>query len=121
MVYKKHFTLNKNFSNFRDHQLSADPEDLKVLVKKIRHCEVMLGTTLKEKIIQPSEKLLEQQVRRSIALNRDLNRGDAISPNDLTWIRPGTGISPGNEHLVVGKTLQKSLRRGSIIYQEDIL
>ena len=35
-VIEKHFTLNKKFSNFRDHALSADYIDLKNIVSGIR-------------------------------------------------------------------------------------
>ena len=35
-IIEKHFTLDKNFSKFRDHHLSADPKDLKEMVIKIR-------------------------------------------------------------------------------------
>ena len=43
-VIEKHFTLDKNYSDFRDHQLSADPTDLKELVTHIRELEKMLGS-----------------------------------------------------------------------------
>ena len=33
---EKHFTLDKNFSSFRDHQLSADPTEMKQLVNFFR-------------------------------------------------------------------------------------
>ncbi len=42
-VIEKHFTLDKNFSNFRDHKISANPKELKQLVKKIRKTELILG------------------------------------------------------------------------------
>ncbi len=35
-IIEKHFTLDKNYSEFRDHRLSATPDELKNLVKKIR-------------------------------------------------------------------------------------
>ena len=33
-VIEKHFTLDKNYSAFRDHQLSADPADMRALVER---------------------------------------------------------------------------------------
>ena len=35
-IIEKHFTLDKNFSNFRDHSLSADPQDMKTLVSVLK-------------------------------------------------------------------------------------
>ena len=47
-IIEKHFTLDHNFSDFRDHQLSADPGELKLLVEKIREAEKMMGTNEKK-------------------------------------------------------------------------
>ena len=38
-VVEKHFTDDKNFSNFRDHKISADPMEMKKLVNMVRNTE----------------------------------------------------------------------------------
>lgn len=38
-IIEKHFTLDKHYSEFRDHQLSADPAELKHLISKVRELE----------------------------------------------------------------------------------
>ena len=40
-VVEKHFTLDKNFSDFRDHQLSCDPDEMKVYCETIRNAETL--------------------------------------------------------------------------------
>jgi sialic acid synthase SpsE len=47
-IIEKHITLNKNFSNFRDHALSADYTDLKSIISGIRKVEKQLGKFNKE-------------------------------------------------------------------------
>ena len=42
-IIEKHFTLDKNHSEFRDHQLSADPQDFRLLVSSIRRVEALQG------------------------------------------------------------------------------
>ena len=42
-IIEKHFTKCKNQSSFRDHQLSADPDDLKNMIHAIRIVEKFLG------------------------------------------------------------------------------
>ena len=42
-IIEKHFTFNKKYSNFRDHALSADYNDLKSLVSSMRKIEKLLG------------------------------------------------------------------------------
>ena len=76
-VIEKHFTLDKNYSDFRDHQLSADPTDLKELVTHIRELEKMLGSG--EKTPQPNELTMQEALRRSAAAAQDLKKGIVVS------------------------------------------
>jgi N,N'-diacetyllegionaminate synthase len=109
-IVEKHFSLDKNFSSFRDHQLSADPDEFQRLVQRIRTAEMLLGTGVK--ILQESEKAIKSVVRRSIVAARDLKAGQVLHLEDITWVRPGGGLPPGDENLVLGKVLQRDLSRG---------
>ena len=42
-IIEKHFTLDNNFSNFRDHKLSLNPENLAIFVKKIQYLDKIFG------------------------------------------------------------------------------
>ena len=115
---KKHFTIDNNYSDFRDHKLSLNPPDFKLLVNEIRRAEKIMGSKIKEPT--NNEKLNEESARRSICVNENIDSGQIIKKNDLTWVRPGNGFRPGEENLVVGKKLTKSLEKGSIIKKENI-
>jgi len=47
-IIEKHFTLNNNFSKFRDHKISLNPIDMKQLVSSIRKTELMMGNENKK-------------------------------------------------------------------------
>lgn len=117
-IIEKHFTLDKNFSDFRDHRLSAEPAEMADLVRRIRMAALMLGA--REKVIQPCEKAVVQTVRRSIVASADLPRGHRLTWSDLTWIRPGGGLAPGEEHLLVGKLLKHSVGFGELLRPSDV-
>jgi N,N'-diacetyllegionaminate synthase len=117
-IIEKHFTLDKQQSSFRDHQLSADPADLSALVKKVRELEQALGSGAK--VPQATEAANLVPVRRSIVAGRDVQAGEIIKISDLTWMRPGSGFKPGEEGLVVGKRLMRSLERGEVIAAADL-
>lgn len=117
-IIEKHFTLNKQFSNFRDHQLSADPDEMRELVQRIRIAESMLGVSMK--IIQPCEESAIGTTRRSIVAGADLAQGHRIIWSDLTWIRPAGGLSPGEEHVLLGKVLKRSVRFGEQLRMSDV-
>jgi N,N'-diacetyllegionaminate synthase len=109
-IIEKHFTLNKNQSNFRDHQLSADPAELKTLVQSIAKVEKLLGKTEDE--LATCEKENATAVGRSIVSNRDISAGETILMSDISWVRPRVGFKPGEENLILGKKLSRSIKEG---------
>lgn len=117
-LIEKHFTISKTHSEFRDHQLSADPNDLKNLVKKIREAELYLGVG--EKKLQTDEIKISNSLRRSITASRDIEKGKILVFEDLDWVRPGDGIQPGEEHLLLGKRVIKRIKKGTQINTEAL-
>ena len=117
-IVEKHFTLDKQFSTFRDHQLSADPANFAELVRRIRQAEELLGKA--EKIVTSSEEEIASQVRRSIVSGGTFSSGHLLSLADLTWIRPAGGLPPGQEDRLVGRRLRKDVVFGELIKVEDV-
>ena len=91
-IIEKHFTIDKNYSDFRDHKLSADFEEMKLLVDQVRKAESMLGE--KEIMQQKCEKEMNIAGRRSIAAAQDIPLGTELKWSHFTWVRPGKGFSP---------------------------
>jgi len=116
-VIEKHFTIDKNYSDFRDHQISADPREFKKMVKKIRRIETLMGSGKNNP--QECEKASGAPMRRSIAAKTRLKAGTKITFENLTWVRPGIGIPPGNEKSIIGRELVNSLEVGQIITLKD--
>jgi len=117
-ILEKHFTLDTRFSDFRDHQLSADPPEMAELVRRVREVSLLLGTG--EKVPQKNELEVEPLVRRSIVAGRDLPTGHRLRFEDLTWIRPGRGLPPGDEPKVIGRRLRRALAFGEPIQIADL-
>ena len=117
-ILEKHFTLSHDFSPFRDHQLSAEPAELRDLVERVRQGVVMTGSP--EKRIQPEEQEVAAAVRRSIAAAADLPRGHRLSPQDLVWLRPRDGLAPGQEGQLLERTLTRDVAHGESIVASDV-
>ena len=113
-IIEKHFTLDKKFSKFRDHQLSADPKELKEMVIKIRRIEKILGNGRIE--IQECEKDSLIHSRRSLALSKTVSKNYIIKKKDLIRVRLATGFLKKKE--LVGKKINKNLSIGSLIKNE---
>lgn len=117
-IVEKHFTLDKNFSAFRDHQLSADPLDMREMIRKIRKISRMTGTCTKT--IQPCEMKMAVLIRRSIAVKNNLKTGHCIDWEDMMWIRPASGMRPGDEQAILGKRLKHDMKKGEFFSPEDL-
>jgi sialic acid synthase SpsE len=116
-IIEKHLTLDKNYSEFRDHQLSSDPQELRLLVERIGAVKTLMGTATKA--VQPSEQPSVALIRRSIVAARALPAGATIRSEDLTWMRPRAGLAPGAEHQLVNRRLRRAKAFGEPITGED--
>jgi N,N'-diacetyllegionaminate synthase len=118
-LIEKHFTLRKDFSDFRDHQLSADPAEMADLVHQVRLAEKLLGDGRKQLAVV--EEPIRDAIRRSIAASRHLQAGTTLGWDDLTWVRPGGGLSPGEEAEAIGRKLVHDVVPGQILRTDDFV
>ncbi|MEX2195770.1 MAG: N-acetylneuraminate synthase family protein [Thermoleophilaceae bacterium] len=117
-IVEKHFTLESVSSDFRDHQLSATPSQMRELVDAIEQAQGMLGSF--EKTIQPTEAEARDGIHRSIVAARDLQPGHKIREDDLTWVRPGGGLAPGQEACLLGYRLRTRKHSGEQLLVSDL-
>lgn len=90
-VIEKHFTLDKQLPG-PDQAASMSPEELKQFVQAVRDTEIVLGNGIKE----PSASELKNKdiARKSIVAKCHINKGEKLTTDNLTYKRPGNGISP---------------------------
>ena len=72
-IIEKHFTFDKNYSDYRDHQLSANPGEFSEMSRRIRETECLIGNMTKTP--QESERSNERALRRSIVASRTIPCG----------------------------------------------
>ncbi len=116
-IIEKHFTLDHNYSDFRDHQLSANPDEMLHLCKRIREFETLVGIGLKNP--SKSELNILPEVRRSIVVKKALPQEHILVFEDLAWVRPGGGFEPGREFELVGKRLSRAVGAGQVLCPAD--
>lgn len=113
-IIEKHFTLDKDYSNFHDHKISATPNELSELISKARNVQVMLGDGIKTP--RDCEIEIEQKIRRAICAKSDIEAGQIITEENLCWTRPiGDGLAPGSESKVLGKKTSRRIKKGERI------
>ena len=118
-IIEKHFTIDKHFSDFRDHQISCDPQEMKQLVQSVREVEKMMGSGAK--VPQLPEKDSSPLMRRSIVAKHSLSKGHVLKLSDITWVRPSGGLEPGEEQKIIGKRLNQVIEKGEKIIIKHIV
>lgn len=116
-VIEKHFTLDKNLSG-PDHKASLEPNELKEMVYGIRVVEKALGSAIKAPV--QSELEVRDVARRSIVAKVNIPEGAVITEDMLAFKRPGVGIAPKHENLIVGKIAKQNIHKDEIIKYENI-
>lgn len=114
-IIEKHFTLNKNMVGW-DHKISADPLELETICNAAKIGYKMLGSY--QKIVNESTER-RNAFKRSIVAARDIECGEIIGENDITYKRPGTGIEPKYYEFVVGRRAIRRIEKDQIISKED--
>ena len=111
-VIEKHFTLDRNLPG-PDHKASLQPDELKKMVRAIRHIEQAMGDGVKR--CSPSEIKNKELVRKSLVASQVIKAGDLFVANNMTVKRPGTGISPMRWHEVLGQTAKRNFESDELI------
>ena len=117
VVIEKHITLDRSLPG-PDQQASLEPGEFATLVSSIRTVERALGTG--EKVPSARELKNIAAARRSLVSAREIAKDAVISGDDLTVMRPGTGMSPAAMDTVVGRKTNQAIPAGTVL-TEDML
>lgn len=103
-ILELHFTDDKS-RQFRDHQLSITKDELVELKKNIDKTSTLLGSKEKKPVkdIETPERIWE--FRRACYLKVDCSKGDTITIDNLTTLRPCSGIDAREYDSLIGKKL----------------
>ena len=115
-VIEKHFTLSRSDGGV-DSAFSMEPAEMAQLVVESERAwqslgEVRYGPTDAEKN--------SLQHRRSLYVVEDLKAGDVLSKDNLRAIRPGLGSPTKYRSLVLGKAVNRDIKRGTAFRLEMI-
>lgn len=111
-VIEKHFTLDRMMEG-PDHKASLEPDELKAMVSAIRNIEKALGSS--DKKVSDSERGNIAIARKSIVAAKDIKKGEALTEENITVKRPGTGISPMRWEEVIGKKAVRDFKEDELI------
>ncbi|MDH5184421.1 MAG: pseudaminic acid synthase [Gammaproteobacteria bacterium] len=108
-IIEKHFTLDRTKGGV-DSNFSLEPDELTNLVNMSTEAYISLGSI---KYGSCSSEFLSKSHRRSIYVSRDVSQGETISNENIQVIRPGNGLSPKYYKLLIGRSFNKSIKKGT--------
>jgi sialic acid synthase len=116
-VIEKHVTLDKNMKG-TDHKGAVEPQEMKVLVHNIRTFEKSVGemSVFKDDSVEESAIKLE----RSLATKKDIQSGDIFTIDNVYMVSPGDGLKWGDFNRLVGKKVNKYIKKNTLISLEDV-
>ena len=116
-VIEKHFTYNKKLLISADHPISIDTKELKNLRNNVDELLISIGDGIKK--VLKCEAKTRKYARRSIVAKKKIIKNQVFSENNLTFKRPGTGLSPILFYKLIGKKASKNLNKDKIISKKD--
>jgi len=117
-IIEKHFTLDKSLPG-PDHLASLEPDELRRMIIGIRKTACALGDGVKRPA--PAEKNVKAVARRSLCAAHDIALGETISADDISILRPGTGMPPDQLETLVGRISAHPITAGHLLTENDFL
>jgi N,N'-diacetyllegionaminate synthase len=102
-----------------DHAISANPEQMKVIVEEGRNIFSALGNS--RRIVTRADFEKRKKFRRSLVASRALPKGHVLAMVDLDAKRPGTGIAPNETQYVLGRKLARDIEEDQVIQWEHLM
>ena len=110
-VIEKHFTLNRADGGV-DSAFSMEPEEMKLLVIETERAWKSLGKIKYGFSDVEKESLI---FRRSLYIAKDMKNGDVLTEKNLRIIRPGMGLAPKYYEIILGRKVNKDVKKGTAI------
>lgn len=110
-VIEKHFTLDRSEGGV-DSAFSMEPAEFKVLIEETERAFQSLGKVTYG-ILKDEEKSLG--FKRSVYVIADMEVGEEFNQSNIRIIRPGHGLAPKYFEMLLGKKINKSVKKGTAL------
>jgi len=87
-----------------------EPEEMHQLVIETERAWLSLGK-ISYGVTEAEKKSLIY--RRSLYISQNIKKGDLLTPENLRTIRPGLGLAPKHYDILLGKTVNQDVNKGT--------
>ena len=101
-----------------DHQISADPLEMKQLVGSAKRVTLALGS--KKRRVYDDELEMRKAFRRSLFAARDIQEGEVFSEDMIVMKRPGNGVNPNRINEFIGRVARQNIKKDKMLSGDDL-
>ena len=116
-IIEKHFTLDNNFSKFRDHKLSLNPKDMKNLISQLNQASEMFGVFGKR--LSNNETKNFKSMRRSFYASQDIIKGEKLTIEKIKFVRPYKNSL--NKNYILKRKASKNILVNNLINKNNLI
>ena len=107
-IIEKHFILNHDIGG-PDSKFSLDKDEFSDMVKAVRQAEKSIGS-VNYNLTESQRK--SRNFSRSIYVVEDIKKGEKLTQKNIRSVRPGFGLHPKYLEQIIGKKVNKDLKKG---------
>ena len=107
-IIEKHFIIDRNIGG-PDSSFSMNEQEFTEMVKLVRQAESAIGMvdyTLSEK------QIISRAHSRSLYVVKDIKKGEVLTTDNVSSIRPGFGLHPKYYNQILGSKSKKNFEKG---------
>ena len=117
-VLEKHITLDRGAQG-TDHEAALEPLELTEYVHLVRKAERALGRGEFDTLTEGDLRYRIFQ-KKNVVAARDIEPGEVIKPDMLSYLRAGRGLSPSERTVVLGRKAERRIERHQPILPQDV-
>ena len=117
-VIEKHITFSKKMYG-SDAKYSMDLEDFEKFCKNIRNTEILLNNPVDKDLMSKKLTHIRKIYMKSIVAKNDLIKDSTITLSDMSFLKPGKGISPEFYKKIIGKKIIRNIKKGTFLKLSD--
>ncbi len=117
-IMEFHFTDSRKGKQFRDHKVSLIPQEVIELQQELLKIKKLLGNEKKQPLPIEIENGHVTSFRKAVYLVRDIRKGEIITPEHLTILRPNKGIDSREYYSLIGKKAIIDLKKHQVLQKD---
>lgn len=119
-ILEFHFTDSRANKDFRDHKVSLTKSEIHELIAEMKLINTLKGNSEKKPLKIEKDNGHDLSFRRAVYPSRDIKKGEILSHDNLTVLRPLSSIDARSYYDVIGKEVLKDFEMHEKMNFEDL-